>query len=147
MKRHLQKTGMGFIILMMFSAGLLVQSCEIASELTGAAATIDKIEGEWSCDEESSIYKATAEVYTVYISPDPDNASGVLIDNFYGLQTAARANVVGMSLIISNQILEGGFEVSGSGVISANYREIDMTYQVDDGSGVVDNVTALYTKE
>jgi len=133
--------------LIILSTLVSAQSCEIASELTGAAATIDKIEGEWSCDEQSSIYKATAEVYTVYISPDPDNASGVIIDNFYGLQTAARANVVGMSLIIPNQSLEGDFDVSGSGIISSNHKEIDMTYEVDDGSGVIDNATALYTKE
>jgi len=71
----------------------------------------------------------------------------VIIDNFYGLQTAARANVVGMSLIIPNQNLEGDFDVSGSGIISSNHKEIDMTYEVDDGSGVIDNATALYTKE
>ncbi len=146
MKRLVQNIGARAIILMIGSTLVFTQSCEIASELTGAAATIDKIEGEWSCDEQSSIYKATAEVYAVYISPDPDNATGVIIDNFYGLQTAAKANVVGMSLIIPNQTLEGGFAVSGSGIISSNYKVIDMTYKVDDGSGVIDNATAAYTR-
>jgi hypothetical protein len=146
MKRLVQNIGERALILIIGSTLVFTHSCEIASELTGAAATIDKIEGEWSCDEQSSIYKATAEVYAVYISPDPDNASGVIIDNFYGLQTAAKANVVGMSLIIPNQTLEGGFVVSGSGIISSNYKVIDMTYKVDDGSGVIDNVTAAYTR-
>jgi hypothetical protein len=146
MNRLVQNIRARAIILMIGSTLIFTQSCEIASELTGAAATIDKIEGEWSCDEQSSIYKATAEVYAVYISPDPDNASGVIIDNFYGLQTAAKANVVGMSLIIQNQTLEGGFAVSGSGIISSNFKVIDMTYKVDDGSGVIDNVTAAYTR-
>jgi len=146
MKRLVQNVGARAIILIIGSTLVFTQSCEIASELTGAAATIDKIEGEWSCDEQSSIYKATAEVYAVYISPDPDNATGVIIDNFYGLQTAAKANVVGMSLIIPNQTLEGGFVVSGSGIISSNYKVIDMTYKVDDGSGVIDDVTAAYTR-
>jgi len=147
MKILVQHIGVRTFCLIILSTLVFTQSCEIAGELTGASATIDKIEGEWSCDEQSSIYKATAEVYVVFISPDPDNASGVIIDNFYGLQTTAKANVVGMSLIISNQTLDGGFVVSGSGIISSNYKEIDMSYKVDDGSGMIDDVTALYTKE
>lgn len=146
MKRLVQNIGARAILLIIGLTLVFTQSCEIASELTGAAAIIDKIEGEWSCDEQSSIYKATAEVYAVYLSPDPDKVTGVIIDNFYGLQTAAKANVVGMSLIIPNQTLEGGFVVSGSGIISSDYKVIDMTYKVDDGSGVIDNVTAAYTR-
>jgi hypothetical protein len=147
MKILVQSNEIRTFCLIMLLTLVFTQSCEIAGELTGASAAIDKIEGEWSCDEQSSIYKATAEIYAVFISQDPDNASGVIIDNFYGLQTAAKANVVGMSLIISNQTLEGGFVVSGSGIISSDYKEIDMTYKVDDGSGMIDNVTAIYTKE
>lgn len=134
-------------ILMLFSTLVIIQSCEIADELTGGAATVAKIEGEWTCDEQSEIYKATAEVYSVTLSPDADNSSGVIIDNFYGLQASAKASVSGMSLIISDQTIEGGFSVSGSGTISSNYREINLNYTVDDGSGVVDHVTAVYTKQ
>ena len=125
---------------------LTLASCELAEELTGGAATVAKIEGEWTCDEQSEIYKSTAEIFTVVISADPDNPSGIIIDNFYGLNVPAKATVSGMGLIISNQTLEGGFAVSGSGTISSDYKEINLSYTVDDGSGTSDHCTAVLTK-
>jgi hypothetical protein len=145
---HLLKVTKEKVFFLIFLLSLVfTQSCEIASELTGAAATIAKIEGEWSCDEQSEIYKATSEVYAVTISPDPDNSSGVIIDNFYGLNVSVKANATGMSLIIPNQTVEGDFVVSGSGTISSNYKRIDLNYTVDEGSSQIDHVTAVYTKQ
>ncbi len=146
MKRYL-KTALRKLVFLAFIIPFLVTySCEVVDELTGGAATVAKLEGEWTCDEQSEIFKATAEVYTVTLSADADNSSGVIIDNFYGLNASARANVSGMSLIIPNQDVEGGFSVSGSGTISSNFEKINLTYTVDDGSGTVDHVTAVYTK-
>ena len=125
---------------------LTLASCELAQELTGSAATVAKLEGEWTCDEQSEIFKATAEIYTVTISADADNPSGVIIDNFYGLNVPAKATVSGMGLIISNQTIGDGFAISGSGTISSDYKEINFTYTVDDGSGTSDHCTAVYTK-
>jgi hypothetical protein len=147
MNHLLKVTKAKVFFLILLCSLVFTQSCEIASELTGAAATIAKIEGEWSCDEQSEIYKATAEVYAVTISPDPGNSSGVIIDNFYGLNVSVKANVAGMSLTIPNQTVEGDFEVSGSGTISSNYKQIDLNYTVDDGSSQIDHVTAVYTKK
>jgi len=124
----------------------VINSCEIADELAGVNATVVKLEGEWTCDENSEIYKSTSSVYSVTISPDPNNDNGVIIDNFYGVNAAVYASVSGMSLVISNQTAEGGYEISGSGIISSGYNEINWTYNVDDGSGVIDHVTAIYTK-
>jgi hypothetical protein len=134
------------IVAAFFVLVLAMSSCELAEELTGAAATIAKIEGEWTCDEQSEIYKATAEIYTVTLSADADNPSALIIDNFYGLNVPAKATVAGMSLIISNQTLEGGFAVSGSGTISSDYKEINLSYTVDDGSGTSDHCTAVFSK-
>jgi hypothetical protein len=147
MKRNLLKSVRLFSILMLFLPLILIQSCETVDQLTGAAATISKIEGNWTCDEQSEIYKATLETYTVTISADPDKASGVIIDNFYGLNSAAKATITGMSVIISNQTMDGGFSVSGSGTISSDFETIHLSYEVDDGSGQVDHVTAVYTKQ
>jgi hypothetical protein len=133
----------GFSALFVFV--MFFNSCNLADDV-GGNATVAKIEGEWSCDEQSEYFKSTAETFSVYISEDPGNSSGVIIDNFYGINAGAKATIAGLSLIISNQTLEGDFEVSGSGTISANYREINLTYTVDDGSGVIDHVTAVYTK-
>jgi len=125
---------------------LVLNSCDVAEDLIGGNATVAKLEGDWTCDEDSEIFKSTTSVYSVAISPDPDNANGVIIDNFYGVGAPAYASVSGMGLTISNQTIEGGYEVAGSGFISAGFDEINWTYTVDDGSGVVDHVTAVYTK-
>ncbi len=127
-------------------AVILAGSCEVADDLLGLNATVSKIVGEWTCDEDSEIYKSTTSVYSVAISPDPDNDFGVIIDNFYGISAAVYASVSGMSLIISNQTVSGGYEISGSGIISSGYDVINWNYTVDDGSGVIDHVTAVYTK-
>lgn len=146
MKRYLH-TQVRILFLLAFMVPLLITySCEAIDELTGSAATVAKLEGDWTCDEESEIFKATSEVYTVTLSADADNASGIIIDNFYGLNASANANVTGMSLIIPNQNVEGGFSVSGSGTISSNFKEINLSYTVDDGSGTLDHATAVYTK-
>jgi hypothetical protein len=146
MKPFLRTTGNKLYLLAILVPLLFIWSCETIDTLTGGAATVAKLEGDWTCDEQSEIFKATSEVYTVTLSADADNNSGVIIDNFYGLNASAKANVSGMSLIIPNQNVEGGFSVSGSGTISSNFEKIDLNYTVDDGSGTVDHVTAVYTK-
>jgi hypothetical protein len=107
-----------------------------------------KIEGQWSCDETSEIYKSTAEIFAVYISPDQDDSTKVLIDNFYelGYDVSVVATVSNRNLFISSQKVGDGYTIIGSGTISSNYNEINWNYSVEDGSGQVDNVTATYTK-
>lgn len=123
----------------------LASSCELADDLINTEAS--KLEGEWRCDEQSELYKSTAEIYTVYISLDADAENRIIIDNFYQLgDVGVRATVAGSAVYISSQTIEGGFTVSGSGTLSSNYRQIEWDYIVDDGSGVKDHVTAVYTK-
>jgi len=135
-----------WLVAALFMLVFTLSSCELVEELTGSAATVAKIEGEWTCDEQSEIFKATSEIYTVTLSADADNPAAVIIDNFYGLNVPAVATVAGMSLIISNQTIGDGFAVSGSGTISSDFKEINLSYTVDDGSGTSDHCTAVYTK-
>jgi hypothetical protein len=146
MKSYLQSNSRKLYYLLLLLPLFFTASCDKLNDLTGGSATISKLEGEWTCNEQSEVFKATTEVYTVTLSANADNPSGIIIDNFYGLQASAKATVANMSMIISNQSVEGGFTVSGSGTISSNFREINLKYTVDDGSGVVDHVTAVYTK-
>ena len=135
-----------YAIGLLFTGVIIFNGCDVAGDIIGNA-TVAKLEGEWACDEQSEIFKkATASTYAVYISADPDDPNGVIIDNFYGVDAPAKASVVAMSLSISEQTIDGGFTVSGSGIIAGGYQEISLTYTVDDGSGVVDHVTAVYTK-
>jgi hypothetical protein len=131
-------------VFIFFTASLA--SCDITEDLLGGDETITRIEGEWTVDEDSDFYKSGKSVYTVTISPDPDTEGGVIIDNFYGLNVPAYAVLSGMSLIVNTQTMAGGYEVEGSGRIDNNYNEIVWEYTVDDGSGAVDSVTAVYTK-
>jgi len=128
---------------------LLVNSCEIADDILGNV-TISKIRGEWQCDENSEYFdkKSAAQVYSVFISADVDNVNGVLIDGFYNLgDIGVQANVSGLTITIPEQVVEGGYTIlSGTGVISGNYKEITWSYDVNIGGDAIDNVTAVYTK-
>jgi len=127
----------------------IFSGCE-TDDLLGVNPTVRALEGDWTCDEDSELLKkSTLDVYAVYLSPDADNKNGVLIDNFYGLGfgVSAKATVSLTSITLPVQELLGGFTVSGSGTISNNNSQIEWSYTVDDGSGIIDHVTAVYTKD
>ncbi len=126
---------------------VLTLSCEELADLN-AEDIRERLEGQWQCDETSEYFKSTAEVFSVYISPHPDDSDKVLIDNFYelGYSVSAVATVSGRNLYINTQTIGDGFTVIGSGTISSNYSVIEWTYSVEDGSGTNDNVKATYTK-
>jgi hypothetical protein len=131
-------------------AFLVLYSCELIDDTTDTGDPRDKIEGQWKCDENSQIYKSTESIYWVYIDPDPDDSTKVIISNFYDLgnDIYVYAKLNSLNLSISNQTTEDGYKIlSGSGNITSNYKEINWSYRVDDGSGEVDNVTATYSKD
>jgi len=134
-------------VILCFSLLMIISGCEVADDLLGNEV-ISEIEGEWSVDETSEVFgkKSTLLPYTVTISPDPDNLNGIIIDNFYDVGISVRANVSGSSITIPNQEAEDEYTVYGSGTISGNRNEIDMSYVVNDGSAQDDNCTADYTK-
>ena len=143
--RYSLRNHKSFAACMVFLA-ILVNSCELTEDMINTDA--GKLEGTWQCDEQSELYKSTAEIYTAYISLDADADNRIIIDNFYQLgDVGVRANIIGLAVYISTQTLEGGFTVSGSGTISSGYSRIEWSYTVDDGSGVDDHVTAVYTKQ
>ena len=125
----------------------LAFSCELAEELAGTDA--GRLEGDWNCEEESELFKATKGIYyyEVSILQDEDVSNRIIIFNFYqlGPYVAAEATVSGLNIPLHPDV-EGDFTVNGSGTISSNYKRIDWNYTVDDGSGVLDHVTAIYTR-
>lgn len=148
MKTRLKLINKTVLILLALTMILVLSTCDVADDLLGNTA-VAKLSGEWNCEEESEYFKSTAaSSYRVYISPDPDNESGVLIDGFYNLgDVGAKANVSGSSITLLSQTLEGGFVVlTGSGSISSNYQEITWSYNINIGGDAVDHVTAVYTK-
>lgn len=105
--------------------------------------TIDALTGNWTCFEQSSILGPTS--YSVTISPDPLNVSGIQINGFYDVNGAVEAIVSGNSLTIPEQTTSDNYTISGSGTISGNRNTINLQYTVDDNSGgPIDNCTAVY---
>lgn len=135
------------LYLIAFSTILLLNSCEdLLNDLTSAEIA-QKLEGSWQCDENSSIFKSTQDIYSVYIYMSDSDSTRIFISNFYALgeSIGATALVNGYSITIPIQTLEGGFEVGGTGTISSDLKEISWNYTVDDGSGEIDEVEAVYT--
>lgn len=125
---------------------VLTNACE---DLLGDIETgdpRDKIVDTWKCDEESSYYKSVKEVYWVEISKHPTDSSRIIIYNFYNVDADAEAIMNGLNLTLPLQTLEGGYTVSGNGLIRKDYKEINWQYTVDDGSGDLDKAAALYSR-
>lgn len=129
---------------------MLLYSCELIDDEPGGGDVRDRIEGQWKCDETSQIYKSTQSIYYVYIDPDLYDSTRVIISNFYNLgnDIYVYARVNNLILSIPNQTTDDGYTIlSGSGTVSSNYKVINWTYRIDDGSGEVDNVSATYSRD
>jgi hypothetical protein len=104
----------------------------------------DNLVGVWSCSENSQIFGVQS--YDAGVSKFPTDTTKILIDNFYGLgsEYSVYAKMNNLNLTIPSQTVNG-YQVSGSGTISSNYKTIDWTYTVT-GAGQTDHVTAVYSK-
>ena len=108
------------------------------------------LSGSWTCQETSQIYlKSTkgTSVYQVTFGRDAVNQDQYRIDNFYKLGSGIKVIVIknGYTLSIPKQSVDG-FNFEGSGTINDTYDLIEMTYTADDGGGVIDHVTAEYSR-
>lgn len=133
---------------------LFTFSCEEARNDPDLAASL---EGEWKVQEMSSQYKSRLqeEVYYVNISMSPEDSTTLYISNFYNVNPdeqvvanlqGTRLNLVGDQEIIPFQATSAYIVKSGTGEIATDYQSISWEYQVDDGSGIIDEVTAFYTR-
>ena len=145
-KLHYFKPCFWLIVIIFF-----LSACE--NELTGDVDLAEAIEGQWNVEEDSEVMGTSG--YSVYIGIYSDDSSSVSISNFYQLsydsdpvigdisdnRIELRPNQVINSLGVSYTVK------SGTGTITNDYKNIDWEYNVDDGSGVIDNATAIYTKK
>ena len=137
------------IFLVALSLLILISSCEPDDDFVDPR---EGIEGPWLCDENSDSFGPSK--YSVYIDPDPDDSTAVRIENFYNitdLNAYIYATMNGNILTLKNQAVSARGSnwiiKSGKGIISNNKKEIEWNYQIDDGSGEVDYITATYTKQ
>ncbi|MFP4019131.1 MAG: hypothetical protein ACLFNL_08815 [Bacteroidales bacterium] len=139
-------------ILLIFTLFIFITACE--NELLNPAEDNSVLEGEWTVEEQSETYKSKKSSYRVYISVSEEDSTVIEISNFYLLgyeDSRISGKVDGKRIeLFKNQTIdtEGVTYnvVSGTGVIASDYRSIEWEYKVDDGSGIVDNVTASYVK-
>jgi len=119
------------------------------------------LEGQWSCEETSEIYMAGksgsgetgkqgmkgTSVFPVYIAQDALSSNAYYIDNFYNMGSGKQVSftVFGRSITIALQTTEG-IEFIGTGTISTDYNTIELAYTADDGGGLIDHVTSIYTR-
>jgi len=130
---------------------LFLSACE--EEPTGGVDIAGAIEGQWNAEEDSEVEGTSS--YTVYIDIHSDDSSSVSISNFYQLgydSNPVIGDISGSRIELRpNQVVDYygvSYTIeSGTGTITDDYKNIDWQYKVDDGSGVIDNVTAVYTKK
>ncbi|MCK4661921.1 MAG: hypothetical protein KAT68_03570 [Bacteroidales bacterium] len=108
------------------------------------------IEGTWIVEEHNSVTGMSN--YQAYIDIG-DNEPPVLyiqIDNFHnlGVDKVVYAGMEGNKITIGQQIVFGsGESVNGNGEISSDKKNINWDYEVDDGSGETEYVTAYYKRK
>lgn len=103
----------------------------------------DKYVGTWTCNENSQIAGQTS--YNITIAKSTSNSGEIIINNFYQLNTSARATVNGNSFTIPYQQLGSVGFASGSGNLTGS-SSINMTYYTDVAS-TKDTCTANCSKQ
>ena len=129
-------------ILLLFMLLALTAACEelLTGLDDGDART--RLTGTWRVQETSEIYSSTS--YLIEIDKHLTDSTRIYIDNIYNVDGTAEAIVNGRSLSIPEQLMDGGFRISGTGSVSGDYDQISWQYTVDDGSGQLDHVSATY---
>lgn len=120
--------------------------------LTGCVPEVGNpdLAATWTCHETSQIFLKSikgSSVYTVTFDRDAVNLDKYYIDNFYKLGNGVKVYVLkdGYSITLLKQTVDG-FVFEGSGTINDTFDLINMTYTADDSGGVVDHVTAEYSR-
>ncbi len=126
---------------------LLVTSCEFGEEINpdNSGDPRDNIVDTWRSTELSAIYGKSN--YLVDISKEPLDSTKVVLSNFYnlGVDTEVKGTLDGYKINIYVQVVNGN-EISGEGTIAGDLSAIDFVYEVDDGSGEKDNVSAEFKR-
>ena len=126
---------------------LLVTSCEFGEEIDpdNSGDPRDNIVDTWRSTELSAIYGKSS--YLVDISKEPLDSTKVVLSNFYnlGVDTEVKGTLDGYKINIYVQVVNEN-EISGEGTIAGDFSAIDFVYEVDDGSGEKDNVSAEFKR-
>ena len=127
------------------SVMLLVTSCDFGEDIDpdNSDDPRDNIVDTWRSTEISAIYGKSS--YLVDIAKEPLDSTKVVLSNFYnlGIDTEVKGTLNGYKIYISVQVVNGN-EISGEGTIAGDFSVINFVYEVEDGSGEEDNVSAEF---
>ncbi len=118
-----------FIIILL--TGFLVNSCE--DDFFGNKS----LEGQWGANEKSSISPPEGETFIVYIFHPEEDLSNAEIENFSGLgeEVTVYMEINDRTINIPQREYRdknnNRFVISGSGIISTNFRKINLNYTYD----------------
>lgn len=138
------------VLTYLFLTSIVFNSCtkeEDNKSVTGTTSPSDPRNvfiGNWVCQETTGTSSTT---FGVEIFAHSTINTRIVVSNFNNLGFQAslcNMETSGNSITIFQQNLSG-FDVVGSGTL-VNSSTITLNYQVDDGSGIVDNVSATLTK-
>jgi len=129
------------------SVMLLVTSCDFGEDIDpdNSDDPRDNIVDTWRSTEISAIYGKSS--YLVDIAKEPLDSTKVVLSNFYnlGIDTEVKGALNGYKIYISTQVVNGN-EISGEGTIAGDFSVINFEYEVKDGSGEEDNVSAEFNR-
>jgi hypothetical protein len=108
----------------------------------------ERLEGQWLCDEISTLNISNIDQYRVYSKIDPNDSNQILIENFYQLSNDTKVIVTTNETTITQprQSSTDSFNVNGAETFSSKYDKITWRYYVDDGRGFEYQVDAVYMK-
>ena len=127
------------------SVMLLVTSCDFGEDIDpdNSDDPRDNIVDTWRSTEISAIFGKSS--YLVDIAKEPLDSTEVVLSNFYnlGIDTEVKGTLNGYKIYISVQVVNGN-KISGEGTIAGDFSVINFEYDVEDGSGEEDNVSAEF---
>ncbi len=131
------------ILLLSLAAVAIFTSCEDDPPEPNFDLRDDYL-GTWLVQENSGIFGNQS--YAVEVSKSDTAETGIWVSNFYGLGTSAITvmNVVDNNIVIPLQTVAGS-DLSGTGKSDREVTSVELTYGVNDGSGV-DNCTASWRR-
>ena len=129
------------------SVMLLVTSCDFGEDIDpdNSDDPRDNIVDTWRSTEISAIFGKSS--YLVDIAKEPLDSTEVVLSNFYnlGIDTEVKGTLNGYKIYISVQVVNGN-KISGEGTIAGDFSVINFEYDVEDGSGEEDNVSAEFNR-
>jgi hypothetical protein len=106
--------------------------------------------GTWTCTETTSSPAGTSN-FSVKLKKVGASTTEYKIENFYnlGFNNEAAVSIGASSITISSQTIGSGnaaYTASGSGTVNSATK-LTMSYNMNDGSGVIDNCSATFAKQ